>query len=180
MKSFPKSKKYCDVMNLRLYSTSTNSEGNYTILLSHGSYYIYSWVQYYAENNWTLRLLYYDNKTSLSEADLLELNEDKEGIDFIFPALQLGSISGTIRDALTQQPLSFVGVSVSPTDPGDSTISETDPNGNYYITVFEGEYILYAYTEGYYKQFYSDSYNSNGVDHRFGHFNCVSVLSIFS
>jgi len=148
------------VNNSRWYYTSTNSEGNYSIQINPGSYYIYAWVDYHIGNAWTFRHWYYNNKQNLQDADLLEVNNNINNINFTFPILQQGTISGKVKDAETQAPLSNVFISVSTQEPGDSSFIGTDQNGNYSIQVFEGDYILFAYDDGYYQQFYKDAYNT--------------------
>ncbi len=142
------------------HQTSTNTNGDYSIQLNAGSYYVYAWVDYHIGNAWTFRQKFYNNKSTLSEAELLLVNNDKDEINFTFPVLQVGSISGKVRDVETQTPLSNVFISVSNAEPGDSSFIGTDQNGNYSIQVFEGDYILFAYDDGYYQQFYKDAYNT--------------------
>ncbi|MFZ2323910.1 MAG: carboxypeptidase regulatory-like domain-containing protein [Ignavibacteriaceae bacterium] len=151
---------FYNVNNYSGFSTSTNSDGNYTIQITAGTYYASASVYYNVGDTWTFRYRYYNNKPSLKEADLLVANDNLDNIDFIFPVLQLCAISGKIIDAETQQPLSHVWISVSSADQGDSTFTGTDENGDYSIQVFEGNYILFAYTEGYFQQFYDNVYNT--------------------
>ncbi len=151
---------FYNVNNSSWYYATTSFDGNYSIQIDQGSYYIYAWVNYNIGNAWTFRHWYYDNKSTLREADLLTVNSNIDNINFTFPILQQGTISGTVRDAETHQPLSSVFISVSTEEPGDSSFIGTDQNGNYSIDVFEGNYILFAYTEGYYQQFYKNAYNT--------------------
>jgi len=139
--------------------TSSDPEGNYSIQVYQGSYYVYAWVNYHIGNAWTYRQKYYNNKSDLCEADVLEVNEKIDQVNFTFPVLQQGSISGKVIDANTQQPLSDVWISVSSAEPGDSSFTGTDQDGNYYIEVFEGDYFLFADKIGYYIQFYKDAHN---------------------
>lgn len=148
------------VNNSNWLSTVTNSVGNYSIQIDQGSYYIYAWLHYHIGNAWTFRHWYYDNKSNLQDANLLEVNNNITNINFTFPILQQGTISGKVKDAETQTPLSNVFISVSTAEPGDSSFIGTDQNGNYSIQVFEGDYVLFAYDDGYYQQFYKDAYNT--------------------
>lgn len=150
---------YC-VNNSSWYYTSTSIDGSYSIQIGQGSYYIYAGVYYNIGNAWTFRNQYYNNKQNLQDADLLEVNSNITNINFTFPVLQVGSISGKVRDAETQTQLSNVFISVSTAEPGDSSFIGTDQNGDYSIQVFEGDYILFAYDDGYYQQFYKDAYNT--------------------
>ncbi len=150
---------FFEINNSNWYYTSTNSEGNYSIKINPGSYYVYAWIEYHIANARTFRLKYYNNKSTLQEADLLLVNDNMDEVNFTFPALQQGSISGKVRDAATQQSLSNAWVMVSSAEPGDSSFTSTDQNGNYSIQVFEGDYILYAHKIGYYLQFYQNAFN---------------------
>ncbi len=150
---------YC-VNNSSWYYTPTSIDGSYSIQIGQGSYYVYAGVYYNIGNAWTFRHRYYNNKQNLQDADLLEVNNNITNINFTFPILQVGSISGKVRDAETQTPLSNVFISVSTAEPGDSSFIGTDQNGDYSIQVFEGDYILFAYDDGYYQQFYKDAYNT--------------------
>ena|GEM_PF-6379811 len=81
-------------------------------------------------------------------------------MNFTFPALTLCTISGTIRDAAMQKPLSNVWIAVNSIENSDSIFLGSDWNGNYSLTVFEGSYTLYAYEPGYFFEYYKDVYNS--------------------
>ena len=139
--------------------TTTDSKGNYTIKINQDSFYVYAWVSFNIGNASTFRVKYYNNKSTLSEADLLTVNKDINEINFTFPVLHAGTISGIVKDQMTQQPLKNAWIMVSSAEPGDSTGLETDQNGIYSIQVFEGEYILFVDKMGYHMQFYKDAYN---------------------
>jgi len=145
--------------NSTWYNTTPNSDGHYSIKVAKDSYFIRCLVEYYVGFFRTTRLKYYNGKPDLANADVLKLNNDTSGIDFIFPVLQTGIISGKVIDAVTQQPLSNTFIMVSTAEAGDSSGVGTDQNGNYSIPVFEGDYILFAYSMGYYPQYYKDADN---------------------
>ena len=149
------------VNSANTYSTYTDANGNYSVQVRKDSYYIYAKVPYNAGYVLTYRLKYYDNKSSLSEADLIEVNNDISDIDFTFPLLSQGTISGTVKDAVTQQPLSNTVIEFYTAEIlADSNVVYTDQNGNYTIQVFEGNYILNAFRfTGYYRQYYKEAYN---------------------
>jgi photosystem II stability/assembly factor-like uncharacterized protein len=149
------------VNSANTYSTYTDANGNYSVQVRKDSYYIYAKVPYNAGYVLTYRLKYYDNKSSLSEADLIEVNNDISNIDFTFPLLSQGTISGTVKDAITQQPLSNTVIEFYTAEIlSDSNVVYTDQNGNYTIQVFEGNYILNAFRfTGYYRQYYKEAYS---------------------
>ena len=145
----------------KTYYTYTDASGNYSVQVHKDSYYIYAKVPYNAGYVLTYRLKYYDNKSSLAEADLVEVNDNISDIDFTFPVLIKGTISGTVKDAVTQQPLSNTLIEFYTAEIlADSNVVYTDQNGNYTIGVFEGNYILNAVSfTGYYRQYYKEAYN---------------------
>ncbi|MGA8265909.1 MAG: carboxypeptidase regulatory-like domain-containing protein, partial [Ignavibacteriaceae bacterium] len=142
------------------YLARTDNNGNYSIAVDSGAYYLNADANYVQGNMLTHRRLYYKNQQSFNDADIIIFSNDTSGIDFVFPTLTLGSISGTIRDAATQKPLSNVFIAVNSIQNRDSTFIGTDQNGNYSIQVFEGSYILYAYEQGYFLDYYKDVNNS--------------------
>ncbi len=141
------------------YSTSPNSSGDYSIQVAQDSYYAQCWINYHLENFPTSRGKYYNDKPDLKSADLLIINKDTSNINFSFPLLKTGTISGKVRDAVSQQPLSYAWIMVSSVEPGDSSGISTDQNGNYSIRVFEGDYILFADEMEHYMQFYKEANN---------------------
>ena len=144
----------------KIYSTRTDNNGNYTIMIDSGAYYIAAYVNYIEGNMLTNRSMYYNNKQSFNNADVITISNDTTNIDFTFPTLTLCTISGTIRDAVTHNPLSNVFIAVNSIENSDSTFIGTDQNGNYSIQVFEGSYTLYAYQSGYFLDYYKDVFDS--------------------
>ncbi len=142
------------------YSTRTDINGNYSIAVDSGAYYLNAYVSYVQGNMLTNRSQYYNNKQSFNDADIAVFSNDTSNINFIFPTLTFCSISGTIRDAITLKPLSNVFIAVNSSENHDSTFIGTDKNGNYTIQVFEGSYTLYAYQPGYIFEYYKDVYDS--------------------
>jgi hypothetical protein len=142
------------------YSAVSDMNGNYVMNCIPGLYYAGASVTYHHGETWTYRLKYYDDKTNLADAELIEVNTQTNDINFTFPYLNLGTISGKAIDKETQQPLSNVWVSVQSAEPSDSVFSGTDENGNYTIEVYEGSYYVSVYENGYYKQFYKDVSNT--------------------
>jgi hypothetical protein len=129
-------------------------------MIDSGAYYIAAYVNYIEGNMLTNRSIYYNNKQSFNNADVITISNDTTNIDFTFPTLTLCTISGTIRDAVTHNPLSNVFIAVNSIENSDSTFIGTDQNGNYSIQVFEGSYTLYAYQSGYFLDYYKDVFNS--------------------
>ena len=142
------------------FATRTDINGNYSIAVNSGAYYLNAYVSYIQGNMLTNRNQYYNNKKSFNAADIAVFSNDTSNINFIFPTLTLCTISGTIRDAATLKPLSNVFIAVNSSEDRDSTFLGTDQNGNYTIQVFEGSYTLYAYQPGYIFEYYKDVYNS--------------------
>jgi Secretion system C-terminal sorting domain/Carboxypeptidase regulatory-like domain len=149
-----------NIINNNTYLARTDNNGNYSIAVDSGSYYLDADVNYVQGNMLTRQRLYYKDQQSFDYADIIIFSNDTSGINFVFPTLTLGSISGTIRDAATQQPLSNVSIAINSIESIDSTFIETDQKGNYSIQAFEGSYILYAYEQGYFFDYYKDVNNS--------------------
>lgn len=142
------------------YMARADNNGNYSAAVDSGAYYIAVYANYVQGNLLTRRIQYYNNKQSFDSADVIDFNKDTTVLNFSFPVLTLCSISGTIRDAATQKPLSNVFIAVNSIENQDSTFIGTDMNGNYSITVFEGTFTLYAYQPGYFLDYYKDVYDS--------------------
>ena len=144
----------------KIFSTRTDNNGNYSAAIDSGVYYIAAYVNYIKNNMLTYRHMYYNNKSSFNDADVVHFGKDTTNINFMFPTLTLCSISGTISDAVSHKPLSNVFIAVNSIENRDSTFIGTDQNGNYTIQVFEGSYTLYAYQPGYFLEYYKDVFNS--------------------
>lgn len=137
-----------------MLTTMTDEQGNYSIQLQSGFYYVRSKASYSQGNAWAYRYLYWDNAASLMDADLLHVTSNVSDINFTHKLLQLGTISGNVVDAVTNLPLSGAGISLSSVPLTDSSLIVTGPDGNYTADVFEGEYIVSAYSQDYQVQFY--------------------------
>ena len=129
--------------------TLTDDQGNYSIDVPPGSYYIRSKALYRQGTAWAYRYLYYDNALNLEDAGILEINSDTSDINFVHSNFQVGSISGNVIDAATLSPLEEVEISTTAFPKLDSSIVVTDSNGDYTVDVFEGTYLLFAYKTGY-------------------------------
>ena len=153
---------YVYFFNSKKYYVASASDaiGNYTIQCVPGIYYIGASLVYRHGDAWTYRNKYYNDKTNLAEAEKVYVDAQTTGIDFTFPYLELGTISGKIIDNETQQPITNAWITIESVVPSDSTFSDTDENGNYTIEAFEGTYHVSVYVPGYYKQFYKDVYNT--------------------
>jgi hypothetical protein len=141
------------------YQAITNAEGNFSLEVKKGFFRIDSWVQYKLGDNWTYKYLCYVDNEDSTKCALLAVFEVIDSINFIYPNLNIGTISGTVRDAATQQPIQNAFITVTSSELTDSTFIGTDANGNYAIDVFEGEYFLRAYQSGYLIQYYKNVYN---------------------
>lgn len=162
------------------YFAITDNQGNYSIELLAGNYYIRSRATYSQGFAWTYRYSYWDNAPTLEEADLLTLISDTSNINFTHPVLQVGSISGNVIDAVTNLPIQGAEIQFTSNPLIDSTLVGTNENGNYSVNVFEGEYFVLAYKPGYQVQFFDqvltifdatpvvvkapDSLNITGID----------------
>ena len=147
--------------NNRLFYTGPDYFGNYSTQLIPDSYYILEAVSYnaYLPGGGGLPLkedLYYKNKTNPAEANIFKFSTDTSGIDFTIPAIQKGSISGTVRDAVTKLPISSALITAASAR-SDSGFFFTDQNGNYSIQVFEENYFLTAEARNYFPQVYNNA-----------------------
>jgi len=111
--------------------TQTGTDGTYRITgLPTGRY----WVLFYNCTGTGYVQEYYDNKTRRQNADLVQVTAGAEtsGID---AALALGgSISGTVTDEDTGQPIEGICVEVSGDTTGAYGFAVTDAKGTYQIT----------------------------------------------
>ena len=137
--------------------TLTDDQGNYSIDVPPGSYYIRSKALYRQGTAWAYRYLYYDNALNLEDAGILEINSDTSNINFVHSNFQVGSISGNVIDAATLSPLEEVEISTTAFPKLDSSIVVTDSNGDYTVDVFEGTYLLFAYKTGYEVLFFNQA-----------------------
>ena len=136
---------------------STDEQGNYSIDVPPGSYYIRSKALYRQETAWAYRYLYYDNAMTLQDADIMEVNSDTSDINFVHNNLQVGSISGNVIDVADLSPLEGVEISTTSNPKLDSSFVGTDSSGDYSVDVFEGEYLLFAYKTGYEVLFFNQA-----------------------
>ena len=74
------------------YATRTDINGNYSIAVDSGAYYLDAYVSYIQGNMLTNRSQYYNNKPSFNEADIAVFSNDTSNINFIFPTLTLCNI----------------------------------------------------------------------------------------
>ncbi len=166
----------------RLFYTGPDYSGNYSTQLIPDSYYILGAISYNAYlpgggGEPIYEDLYYKNKSNLAEADIFKFSSDTTGIDFTIPAIQKGSISGTVRDAVTKLPLSNTLI-IAATARSDSGFFFTDQNGNYSIQVFKENYVLEAEHANYFSQFYNDDpydYNAAPVVVDSGHLHITGI-----
>lgn len=143
----------------KFYQDITDADGNYSIEIDKGIYRIESWVQYTVGDNWTYKYQCYANGADSGSCAMVAIFEDTDSIDFIYPNLNIGTISGTMTDAVTHEPIPNSYISVTNSEYNDSTFIGTDPNGNYTLSLFEGEYYLFAYEPGYLMQYYNNVFN---------------------
>ena len=138
--------------------TLTNQNGDYEFNCSPGKYYIYSYV-YNDDATWSIAI-YYNNKTNLASADIINVDTTTSNIDFIIPLSMLGTISGKVKDATNQQPIGNAIITASTETPRDTLLIFTDENGNYDIQVFEGSYNVSVVKDDYLNQFYKNVFNA--------------------
>ncbi|HED05512.1 MAG TPA: T9SS type A sorting domain-containing protein [Ignavibacteria bacterium] len=135
-----------------------DSNGKYSIRIFPQPYYILCTITYGFHSFRTSRKKYYNAKPDLSTADVLVVQKDTSGIDFTFPSINTGTISGKVIDKISQQPISNAGIALAYDETSDSSFTGTDQNGNYSMEVLEGDYFLHAYKGGYFQQFYKDAH----------------------
>lgn len=135
-----------------------DSNGNYSTQIFPQPYYILCTINYSFHSFRTYRKKYYNDKPDLSTADVLVVKKDTSGINFTFPTIHTGTISGKVIDKISKQPISNAGIALAYAETSDSSFTGTDQNGNYSMEVLEGDYFLQAYKEGYFQQFYKDAH----------------------
>ncbi len=156
-------------------------EGNYEITLPQGSYYVRSKATYKAESYpqaWACRNTYYNAAGKFEDADILKVSENLTDINFTHPVLSPGTISGKIIDARTYQQLGGVSISLTSLPLADSAVIVTDAEGNYSVRVFEGDYYIFAYKDGYKDTYYNQVHNifeANPVSITSDHLNAAGI-----
>lgn len=126
------------------YTVNTNATGAYSVSdVTVGTY------QFQMSATGYMSAVYYET-VSTSDHDVSK---------YLIPTLTL---TGTVIDALTAQPIDGATVSLI----GTSSESTTDINGEYSISLFEGEYEIKAFKSGYAQQITTETINStnNVVD----------------
>jgi flagellar hook assembly protein FlgD len=135
------------------------TEQNATINnLPEGAYFIQVMMEGY--ENW-----YYDNTNDFDEIEMYQLGaEDSAYINVDFEGFEIVSytISGNIKNS-NNEPIENAVISVNPEgcfgggnhgNGWEDFSTETDAEGNYEITLPEGEYSLMAHAQGYIMQFW--------------------------
>ena len=131
-----------------------DSNGNYSTQIYSEPYYVSCTINY---NFAAYRTKYYNDKPDLSTADILVIKKDTSGINFTFPTIYTGTISGKVTDKVSQQPISNAWLALGSNNPSDSSFTSTDQDGNYSMKVLEGDYFLLAGKLNYYQQFYKNA-----------------------
>ena len=146
-----------------VFRVQTDADGNYSIRLPQGKYIALALKQGYTP-------IFYDGKTDLLSADVIELTSDLVNISFALPPLPpvpLGEISGTVTDAMSGEPVpsrmiafrdrwtataafNYGGTFFTDTDDLGAYTFENLPPGTYYVLALPlGRYVPSFYsTEG--------------------------------
>ena len=147
-------------------SDRTDSDGNYKITgLRSGDYR----VQFYdCDGPRTYVTEYYDDKESFDAADEVAVTEGSETQNIDAALTKGGSISGTVTDEASGDPIAGICVSAQGGSYGGS--DTTDSDGNYKITGLRpGDHTVYFYDcdgfpEDYVSEYYDDERFSNNAD----------------
>ena len=133
-----------------------DTSGNYSVKLMPGSYYVNCGINSYIDGFHTVRDRYYNNTPDFNKKDILTVNKDTSGIDFTFPALQMGTISGNVSDSVSKLPISDANIVVTPAfHIIDTAFTQSDQNGNYSIQVLEDSYLISSWIVNYLPEFYN-------------------------
>ncbi|MFQ5706197.1 MAG: carboxypeptidase regulatory-like domain-containing protein [bacterium] len=142
-----------------LKDTRTDENGEYIIQVRPGQYYVHASAEGFNGE-------FFDDAKQIADATLVGVEPDQHttGIDFALDPR--GSISGTVTDQVTEQPIAGaavqaflqttdVAVASSPDVVGFR--AETDDQGNYTIeNLPAGKYIVRAVAEGYLPEFFEE------------------------
>ncbi|MBE0556818.1 MAG: carboxypeptidase regulatory-like domain-containing protein, partial [Proteobacteria bacterium] len=103
-KNFPNQWRFdhrLDGLSKWVFRVQTDVNGNYSIRLPQGKYIALALKRGYSP-------IFFDGKTDLLSADIIELRQDLSGINFalpILPPVPLGEISGIVTDVMSSDPV---------------------------------------------------------------------------
>lgn len=145
--------------------TRTNDDGEYILQLRPGDYYVFAIADGFNGE-------FYDNTTSLKEADLVTVFADSHTTGIDFALTPRGSISGTVTDQSTGLPIVGAVVEAFSETPFVNLANSiagfrarTDSSGNYTITnVPAGKYLVLAHAEGYLPEFFEEAATKDSAD----------------
>lgn len=145
-----------------LRETRTDEDGAYTVQVRPGDYYVHASAEGFNGE-------FYDDADNLSSATVVEVVADSHTTDIDFELTPRGSISGTVADAATEEPIAGAVVQAFLDDPyGILEVAprivgfraRTDSSGQYTIANLpEGEYIVRALSDDYLTEYYEEADN---------------------
>ncbi|HEX9652472.1 MAG TPA: carboxypeptidase regulatory-like domain-containing protein [bacterium] len=142
----------------QVFTAFADPDGSYETEVNQGSYFVRAGALFRSGKAFSRISKWFDNVDDLSDATLVEINSDRT-INFSLRQLRVGSISGSVTDLATAQPLSQAFVFLSSEVPSDSSENTTDENGNYTVSAFEGTYFARAEKAGFVRLFYDNVQN---------------------
>ena len=132
--------------------TRTDQNGNYTLPVSAGNYVVGVSAKGFATQ-------YFDGASKISDATPVTVAENQHTTGIHFSLSPLASISGTVTDQSTGQPIAKACVTAfSEIWHGKPYSVRTDENGNFEIpSVRPGIYVLTAKKKGYLPEFFEEA-----------------------
>jgi len=134
--------------------TTTDENGEYTLSIFEGEYWIECWSNEYFPQ-------WYDHHDLWDNSDVVVVNEDLENVDFDLTPIEsqfLFYISGNVT--INGDVPSQCTVIVVSSDEDWDNVDQTESTGGYEIGVPEpGDYYVYAYTNSSPLTYYNDVYN---------------------
>lgn len=109
----------------------TDDNGQFMTSIYEGNYYIKCIALIPDSNALVYVTMWYDNVINFADATLVPVFDDVSGIDFTITGPTLGTVTGTVYDQATNEPLSGATIWIQSPDTGDSVYVQTGPNGQY-------------------------------------------------
>lgn len=132
----------------------TDASGNFSIQVDEGQYYVEAIAYWGTGITMKHKIKWYDDVENFADASLLTVSSDVTGIDFNFTTPVACTISGTVTDQTTGQPVAGAFMAVYSTTLYDSSYHVTDANGHYTINLYDGEYTVSCFANSYLPQYY--------------------------
>jgi hypothetical protein len=149
----------------RFRETRTNEDGEYIVQLRPGQYYVFATADGFNGE-------FFDDTQNLKEAELVPVAADSHTTGIDLALTRRGSISGTVTDESTSQPIIGAVVeafSETPLINFANTVAgfraRTDSSGNYTIdNVPAGKYLVLAHKDNYLPEFFEEAASKDSAD----------------